>query len=436
MGKLRQVAIINGMEVWSDKEGGISIENDEVTFEDGSSCNTKKGKIINAGKGSIELRLAETSETRSQIVIGPKTFASSGLVIENVRADIEIEPHEKKTIEVTISGTQTDCDTIGLNEIAGQLHIDHQEVPVRIFGQREPEQNGAKKIGFIDSIKKFLQTPISVKILSVDAIVDSKPAIKIKVPKGTAISIKDTDGELTIGNTEGPLELDIDNSDGASLGKIKNASLTSSGEGNVNVSRVDGTLVAILNGYGDITIEEGVVSNLKVETNDAGHFEFGGTSQNGDLACNSGGNITVEKINGTLVTQLEGSGNMTIADGTIIDLKISTNDDGDFEFQGKAQNAELESNANGLITIREINGDLKATIGDSGYADITVEQGNLKNLTAKVENDGNIDFQGKTENADLSIEEGASGDIHVAFSLNRPYKDNDGDGDIIVENWS
>lgn len=435
MGKLRQIAVINETEIWSDKEGGISIENDEVTFEDGSSCNTKKGKIINAGKGSIELRSTETSETRSEVVIGPKTFAASELLITNINADIEIEPHENKTIEVTISGTQAECDTIGLSEVAGQLHIDYQEAPVRIFGQRKPEQKGTGKMSFMDSLKKFLKTPISIKIVSVNTIVDSKPAIKIKVPKGTSISVKNTDGELIIGDTEGSLELNINNSDGANLGKIKNASLISSGDGNIDVSRVDGTLTALLNGYGDITVEEGAVSNLKVETNDAGHFEFGGTSQNGDLSCNSGGNITVEKINGTLVAQLEGCGNMTIADGTIINLKVSTNDDGDFEFQGKAQNAELESNANGLITIKEVNGDLRATIGDSGYADITVEQGNLKNLIAKVKSDGNIYFQGKTENSDLSIEEGASGDIHVAFSLNRPYKDNDGYGNIEVGNW-
>jgi len=434
MGKLRLVMNLNGVEVWSDKEGGVTVSNDSVTFDDGSYCNVRTNEIVNSGTGKIKIGSPSQTSAEPEIVMEPRIFNSSEIIIKNISADIEIEPHDKKTIDVTVSGRKKDCDTIGMKENGKLLLIDYQDAPPRIAIMQPSVKKNTGLRGHIDSIREFLNKPI-ITSRSIEFIRAPKVLVKIKVPKGTKITAGDIDGEIAIGDTEGSLDLKI-NDDDANIGKIKNALLTSAGNGNINVSRVDGTLIVNLDGYGDITIEDGSVKDLKVVSTDCGHFEFGGTSQNGDLTCNSSGNITVAKINGTLITELEGSGNVTIEDGTIIDLKISTNDEGDFEFRGKAQNAELESNANGLITIKEVNGDLKATIGDSGYADITVEQGNLKNLIAKVENDGNIRFDGKTENSDLSIEDGASGDIYVDFSLNRPYKDNDGYGKITVENWN
>lgn len=435
MDEMKQVACIDGIEVWSDKGGKITVENEIVKFEDGSACDTKKYQIANVGKGRIEIR---STKTPAEIIVGPRSFRASELTIRDITAHIDIEPHEKDVIEVTISGKTTDCDTVKISEASGKLFMDRENNPMHTFKKTEPEKKQSdkkEKHGLIKSIKDFLATPISLPKISIEIATLSRPSVKIKVPKNIPITITNTDGELHVGNTEGDVHLDLDTMFEANLGKVANTSISSSGDGDINVSEINGTLAATLNGYGDVNVESGIVSDLKIEANNGGNFEFKGMASSANLEINDDGSISIGRIVGNLITSLNGYGDLEIESGEITDLKININDDGDFRFGGTAINAELTSSSDGEITIHKVEGDLTAVIDDCADGDISIEQGNIDNLTVNVNGNGDFEFEGTAKNSDLAIGEDANGNIYVETSKNRPYKDNDGYGDIIVGNW-
>jgi len=382
-------ASINGKQVWSNIEGGISINNSILTFEDGSTCDVDAREICNCGKGIIEIRGSQDKTDEKEVVIGPKIYQSEALKISGVNADIKIMPHNKGITEITISGPESICKSISLSGENRTLSVKSGKRSHGANSQRSVNFSNISQVisgNFFGSVSQIISAgrDLNVGNISIDGDVNNciimtgshearRAKISIMVPRGIEIDIDGVDGMIDIGDTDGCLEIETSSYQKTTIGCVRDVMIESNGKGDVFIKKVIGKLETVINDHGSIHIEDGTINNPVITNNGYGSFIF----------------------------------------------------------EGKANNPKLKADSHGTILIEEASGIVSANAEEFGS--ITINKGSLQELNAKADEHGNITFNGTTQDADLESNE--HGNIRVEKSINRPYKEKNDHGKITVVNW-
>ena len=364
--KLRRIAIVNNREIWTDKKGITSIDDGVLTFKDGSTCDANAGIIENRGSGTIEIRGPRDRKDEKDVVVGPKIFSAIDLKIDNVDADVTVLPGTPGCIEVTISGPESACESILLKE-RGETLVISPKAPspfnigscssknvVNICGSMNVQQNiGRNSINGVTQIINIEDGADCMTIINGDCSVHKRAKVEVKVPVGTSITAFGVKAGLTIGDIEGSLDLDTDSNENISVGFVKDADLSIDGCGNVRVKRVEGGLKVELNGSGDVRIDSGLVRNMIIQHDGQGQFDFLGKSDGADLNVLDSGSICVAEVNGELLEGvIEGSGSITVKDGNVVKVRVNNEDCGDFIYNGSTADAVLTVEDCGDIKVK------------------------------------------------------------------------------------
>lgn len=175
-------------------------------------------------------------------------------------------------------------------------------------------------------------------------------------------------GDLTIGNIDGPVDLDIRGSADFTGGNTGPAIISVRGSGDVELGDVKSAEID-LSGSGDIELG-GVKGPLILDTRGSGDFEAG--TVKGDLVYEGRGSsdFQVDSVFGKIAIDVSGSSDVSINDGDIADIFISASGSSDVDFGGSAVTADLIASGSSDININDVSG--KTNISRSGSADIRV----------------------------------------------------------------
>lgn len=115
-------------------------------------------------------------------------------------------------------------------------------------------------------------------------------AIVVDVPAGSMVDISVT-GPVDVGDTRGPFVGHVSGSGDMFVGNVGNADLSSSGNGNIIVKKVTGTLSMTTMGSGEINVSSGNVSVLRAIIVGSGRIDFGGVATDTKLTIVGSGSI-------------------------------------------------------------------------------------------------------------------------------------------------
>ncbi len=132
---------------------------------------------------------------------------------------------------------------------------------------------------------------INGKKVDVSDAVRKESYVTAYVPKGTRIMVERCSGRIGIGDTHGPVSMDMISGE-AKIGKITSASLRVNGSGDIDVERVDGDVNAEVTGSGTIKIGSGYAPTFTAVVSGSGDIVFNGYADRLNQSVTGSGSIT------------------------------------------------------------------------------------------------------------------------------------------------
>ncbi len=294
---------VNGVEVYSDKPGGISIQNELVTFNDGSTCNIRTREIVNRGQGTIRIGKDSEEKTQARTTRGPLSFSTASVRVSNLLAHLDVQVWDLRLMEVSLSGSPSDLEAISVRREGAVLVITCNET--------EGDSSSDFKISGLSIQAGRGNTIVSIGNVSGRGVVvrggnvtvtgrgnstNDLPRITVKVPRHTNIDLDHQSGNTTIGDTDGVVSANTKGSGTIRCGRLSGAAIAILGGTSVSMSEVNGSLNAKIMGSGSIDIPRGEVSDLNVQIMGTGSFSFLGVATAATLSIMGTGNIHVARV--------------------------------------------------------------------------------------------------------------------------------------------
>lgn len=247
----RPVATINGKDVYSDK-GMTSIMNTKITFDDGSWCDVATSEVVNKGAGYINMGAPATALDTEKTVYGPKAFSARTLDISDIHADVEVSVIDGDQMVVTIDGPKSEVGGINVNQSGGTLTIQ---------GKGSASSNRGANI-VINGSSSIFSGGGGVNISTGGGVNETK--VTVGVPKGSAVTIDEVNGNVTIGDIEGLLNASASTSNTVSAGKVTGAMLSASSGAEITIKEATGLFVASASSGAEITVKGGDVKGTPI----------------------------------------------------------------------------------------------------------------------------------------------------------------------------
>lgn len=307
------VATINGVKVYSDKQMS-SIVNSRITFSDGSYADVSTGEVVNKGHGYVSIG-APASSGGEQVTVGPKTFTGVlSLDVRDVVAGVDVQLSKDRSTTVTITGPKSDVDNIEVREQSSTLLIAGKNASGRGRSGITISTGGSAFVGggvFIGGSISGRRGSGGIVVMSSD---DSESSTKVlvKVPKGTTVTVAGIQGLATIGDTEGTLYASVLGGSDINAGKVRGATLSIQGGGDITVAEVSEALSMNIQGSGDIRVRKGNVTSLSVNVMGSGDARFGGSATDATLSVMGSGDINVNHVENRPMKNSMGSGDITV----------------------------------------------------------------------------------------------------------------------------
>lgn len=302
-GIARPVATVDGKKVYSDKEM-ISVTNTRVSFSDGSWCDVATGEVVNKGPGYINIGAPSSEnggkkETVSDVLTGVKLE-----VKDLIATDVEIIPYNGSKVEVIKNGYKGHIDDIKVYEADNVVVVEEEGV-----------QGGGSSIS-VSTIHSASVSLISTSNRSSSVVIgnssdENDTKVTIKVPKGFPVSISDIDGLSTVGDTEGPFQVNSSMGD-VRAGSVGDTMINIQGSGDVRINEVKDGLSVSIQGSGDVKVKKGEVDFLNVNIQGSGGAKYGGRATNATLTVMGSGDIDVEYVKNKPITKSMGSGDIQV----------------------------------------------------------------------------------------------------------------------------
>ncbi len=304
---MEQVATINGVKVFSDKQVH-TIANTKITFVDGSWCDVNSGKIVNEGGGYIHFDDPNVGKTTNTIN-EKKSFDAKSLSLKGISGSVFVESHSGDNILVDITSTKEILKNIVCAVEGDVLVVEDTRLSTNTKNSSITITNGSISFGGGISGMQIFSSGKNQTIISSSAKVNYE--IRIKVPKHLPIKAHCSNGVIEVENVEGDIDA-VAQAGVITLGKTLNAVFSVQGNGDIVAKSVEGTLVATVQGNGDIKVADGKVTKLTAVLQGNGDIEFKGEAVDATLSVMGNGDIKVHSVLNKPIKNIMGNGDIKI----------------------------------------------------------------------------------------------------------------------------
>jgi len=190
--------------------------------------------------------------------------------------------------------------------------------------------------------------------------------VKVTIPRGSDVNVKDLVGDAYIGDTMGALRFDAAASK-ARIGKVQSASIDLGGTGDIYITSVANDLHLDMGGSGKV-ITGPVGGTVKASIAGSGDARFGNISGGIHLDIAGSGDVTAAHVNGPTHIDIAGSGTVRIADGIANPLHVDIMGAGNLYFGGVAIDPHIDAVGSGSVHLKAYRGKLNS----EGMADVKI----------------------------------------------------------------
>lgn len=288
------------------------------------ACNTKESNTSDTSNEkniNSDVNVTTDSTNKKSLLSSSKsdtnnfrnsfTFNANNLHMNKLTEEVVIDFHDKKTIDVSIQGTAE-----AIKNIKCSLSNNTVLITSTTLKNNQNKTIIQSKHNGDDIIVKDVTIEGNSNIVIVDGNIIStdnsnQAKIIIMLPKGTTIKSESTYGNITIGDIESNVDINI-NSGFVKVGSTKSAKLSVQGSGDISIYKITGNVNAIVQGSGDITIPNGNSNSFVATVQGSGDIHFGGTTQSTLLTVQGSGDIYVAKSKQQPVIIQQGSGDIKV----------------------------------------------------------------------------------------------------------------------------
>lgn len=271
-----------------------------------------------------------------------KTYDARALKLEDVVGTVRVDVKDSGPIAVQINGLPERVNKVHVGVRGGTLEVSSEQVGT-VWDWKH----------WFDFSRMNMSKP-------------SQLMIHIAVPRGSAVDIDETSGNVTIGNTMGKLKFSVQGHTDSSVGNVSEADLDMAGSGKLTVGNVAGLANIDTAGSGNIRI--GDVGKVNADIAGSGSITVGNVKNGIDVDIAGSGDFSAASVNGPASASIAGSGSVTIAGGEANPLKVEIMGSGNVSFGGVAVNPKIEAMGSGSVKIKSYRG----TLENDGMAKINI----------------------------------------------------------------
>lgn len=262
-----------------------------------------------------------------------QTYDTRSLKLDSVVGTVRIDVKDSGPMAIQVSGLPERVKRVHVKASGGTLKVDSEQVGTVWDWRHWFDFNSFKS---------------------------NKPAqlqVNIAVPRGTPVDIDETAGNVTIGNTMGPLTFSVMGYTESTVGNVTSAKLEMSGSGKLTIANVYGPADIETAGSGNIRI--GDAARVKAEIAGSGSITTGAVNGPIEVDIAGSGNFSAASVRGPASATIAGSGSVTIAGGEADPLRVEIMGSGNVSFGGMAVNPKIEAMGSGSVRIKAYRGNLQ-----------------------------------------------------------------------------
>ena len=262
-----------------------------------------------------------------------KTFDARALKLEDVVGTVRVDVKDSGPMAIQVSGLPDRVKRVHVNLRGNTLTVESESV-----GSVWDWHN------WFDFSRMNSNNP-------------SQLQIRIAIPRGAAVDVDETAGNVTIGNTMGPLKFSVQGYTESSIGNVLQAKLEMAGSGKLYVANVAGEASIETAGSGNIRV--GDVGRVKADIAGSGSITVGNIQGGVDVDIAGSGDFSAASVHGPASASIAGSGSVTIAGGEANPLKVEIMGSGNVSFGGMAVNPKIEAMGSGSVRLKAYRGNLE-----------------------------------------------------------------------------
>lgn len=217
-----------------------------------------------------------------------KSFAAEKIALRNLSAELHIDADNGTTVRVTASGEKRVLDALQWKMSGAHLEISQPPMQashnaVHVERNMVITRDGGRSTTIIGGTS------------SANASKSMSLALHVAVPRDVPVTVSSFAGNLDIGTLSAPVSVEL-LSGTLSAGRLGPARLSIVGGGEIAVARIDGSLDLEIAGSGDITVQDGDMPFLSLETSGASTVFVGGRVGAARLSLNGVSTVTVAHV--------------------------------------------------------------------------------------------------------------------------------------------
>lgn len=261
-----------------------------------------------------------------------KSYDTRSLKLEDMAGTVRIDVKDSGPMAIQVSGVPDRVNTIHVNQRGGTLVVE-SDMSNKVWDWRRWFDFRVR-----DNSPKQLQ-------------------IHVAVPRGSAVDVEELAGNVTIGNTNGPLKFSIAGHTDSTVGDVSTADIDVAGSGKLMVGNVAGEAKVDDAGSGNVRIAS--AGKVNVDIAGSGSVSVGDIKGGADIDIAGSGDFSAQSVNGPTSASIAGSGSVTIAGGVADPLKVEIMGSGNVSFGGMAVNPKIEAVGSGSVKLKAYRGKLE-----------------------------------------------------------------------------
>lgn len=261
-----------------------------------------------------------------------KTYDARNLKLEDMVGMVRVDVKDSGPMAIQISGAPERVNAVHLNQRGNTLVVGN-EISGRVWDWRHwfdfrVRNNSANQL-----------------------------QIHIAVPRGAGVDAEVMAGNMTMGNTNGPLKFSIAGHTESTIGDVTKADIDVAGSGKLVIGNVAGDVKIDDAGSGNVRIAS--AGKVDADIAGSGSINVGDIRGGADIDIAGSGDFSAASVNGMANASIAGSGSVTIAGGTADPLKVEIMGSGNVSFGGVAVNPKIEAMGSGSVKIKSYRGTLQ-----------------------------------------------------------------------------
>lgn len=220
-------------------------------------------------------------------------------MLRNLHSTLWIDVHDGKSVLVSASGPQNPIKALRMAVVDGTLVVEQPETRRVSRNSVHVERNvvitrdgghSSVTIGGTPDNTHFAVEPV---------------ALRVSLPRETALSIRGFAGNARIGAMTAPVDLETVSGE-IEIRRLGTASLAISGGAAIEVIQIAGSLDLTIDGAGEISVQDGKIPALTLETNGSATVSIGGRVGRADISLNGIADIQIAHVDERPVVDANG----------------------------------------------------------------------------------------------------------------------------------